>query len=322
MTSFWQKILKPILVQAPMEGVTDVIFREMLGLCSRPAVFFTEFVNVEGLNSEGRERLLPKLKFTSRQRPIVAQIWGNNPDNFTKTAKMLVKMDFDGIDLNMGCPDKAVIKMGCGGALISNHRLASEIFLAAKKGACSLPVSIKTRIGFDKIETEKWIGFLLEQNPDVIIIHGKTVTGKDKKKTDWEEIGKAVRLRNKLKSQTFIIGNGDITSLYQAKELAEKYGLDGIMIGRAMISNFWIFNEKLEPEKIPQRDKLKLLIKHLELAKKYYGNHASFNPLKKYFRNYISGYEGANELRVNLMKQPSIEEAIKKLLSVIASETQ
>ncbi len=297
-----------------MEGVTDVVFREMLSLCRRPAVFFTEFVNVEGLNSDGRERLMPKLKFTLRQRPIVAQIWGNNPDNFTKTAKMLVKMSFDGIDLNMGCSVSAVTKMGCGGALIKNHPLAKNIIEAAKKGAEKIPISVKTRIGFDKIETEEWIGFLLEQNPTVITIHGKTVTGPDKKKTNWEEIGKAVNLRNQIKSKTLIIGNGDVTSLYQAKELAGKYKLDGIMIGRAMIGNFWIFDEKVEPEKIPQKEKFKLLIKHLELAKQYYGNHTSFPPLKKYFRNYISGYEGANKLRIKLMEQPNIEEAIKFLL--------
>jgi len=285
----------------------------MLSLCSQPAVFFTEFVNVEGLNSKGGERLLPKLAFTPRQRPIVAQIWGNDPDNFTKTAKMLVKMGFDGIDLNMGCPDKAVTKIGCGGALISNHRLAERIFLATKKGAGSLPVSIKTRIGLDKIETEEWIGFLLTLNPEAITVHGRTVTGWTKKQTNWEEIGKAVKLRNELRSNTLIIGNGDVTSFQQAKELAEKYQLDGIMIGRAIISNFWIFDEKVNQEEIPQREKLKLLIKHLELAKKYYGKKAGFNPLKKYFRNYISGYEGANEFRINLMEQPDIEEAIKFL---------
>lgn len=311
MTNFWQKIPKPIFVHAPMEGVTDAVFREILSFCSRPAVFFTEFVNVEGINSEGCERLLPKLQFTSRQKPIVAQIWGNNPDNFTKTAKMLVKMGFDGIDLNMGCSVSAVTKMGCGGALIKNHRLAKEIFLATKKGAGYLPVSIKTRIGLDKIETEEWIGFLLKQNPAAITVHGKTVTGRDKKKTDWEEIGKAVKLRNELRSKTLIIGNGDITSLNRGKELAKKYGLDGIMIGRAMIGNFWVFNEKVESEKISQREKLKLLIKHLKLAKQYYGNHASFNPLKKFFRNYISGFPGANTLRKKLMEEESINGAIK-----------
>jgi len=245
MKNFLKDLRKPILIQAPMEDVTDTVFRQIIAKCGKPDIFFTEFTNVDGMCSKGRDNVGKRLIFTENERPIVAQVWGKNPENFLKTAKLIKDMGFDGIDINMGCPKKSVIKKGLGGELINNQSLAKEIFLATKEGVGGLPISIKTRIGVKKIQTEEWTKFLLGLNLDCLIIHGRTVAEMSESPVHWDEIEKVVKLKNSMKLKTLIIGNGDVKSYKEATEKSKQYGLDGIMIGRGIFNNLWIFNKKL-----------------------------------------------------------------------------
>ena len=229
MKNFWKDLKKPILIQAPMDDVTDTVFRQIIDKCGRPDVFFTEFTNVEGMCSRGRDKVGKRLFFSKIERPIVAQIWGLDPAKFLETAKLIKKMGFDGIDINMGCPEKAVIKRGSCGALINNHPLTKKIILATCEGAGGLPVSVKTRIGVKHIQTEEWAEFLLKLNLDALIIHGRTVAEMSDVPNHWDEIGKVVKLKDAMKVKTLIIGNGDIKSREDALEKYEKYKLDGIL---------------------------------------------------------------------------------------------
>ncbi|MCL5409510.1 MAG: tRNA-dihydrouridine synthase family protein, partial [Patescibacteria group bacterium] len=263
MVNFWQKLKKPIFALAPMDEVTDVVFRQIISEIGKPDVLFTEFVNCEGLQSAGQTKLLPRLDFTKQQRPIIAQIWGINPENFYKTAQLIKQLGFDGIDLNMGCPDKTVIKRGACSALIENPQLAQQIILATQQGAQGLPVSVKTRIGVKNIITEDWIGFLIRQNLAAIIIHGRTVKEMSKVPCHWEEIGRAVQLRNNMKSQTLILGNGDIKSIAEGEAKITEYSLDGVMIGRGIFQNPWIFSHNQQTHSVEER--LELLLRHTQL---------------------------------------------------------
>ncbi len=316
MTNFWNSLQKPIFIQAPMEEVTDTVFRQIISKCGKPDVFFTEFTNVEGMCSRGKDQVGKRLIFTEVEHPIVAQIWGLDPAKFLETAKLIRQMGFDGIDINMGCPEKAVVKRGSGGGLINNHFLAKEIISAVRKGARDLPISVKTRIGIKEIQTEEWLGFLLKLKLDAIIIHGRTVTELSEGPTHWEEIGKAVELRNKMKVKTLIIGNGDVKSREDALEKSEKYKLDGIMIGRGIFDNLWIFNKNIDPAKISYQEKLKLLIEHIMLFDKTWGKTKNFSIMKKFYKIYISGMPNAKDVRMKLMKFKTAEETLKFLKSL------
>lgn len=309
MKNFWKELEKPFFCLAPLDDVSDVVFREVVTKTYKPDVLFTEFTNVDGLQSMGREALLPRLKFTKVQKPIVAQIWGLNPANFTKTAEELVEMGFDGIDLNMGCPEKTVTKNGACSALINNPILAAEIIKATKEGTQGkIPVSVKTRIGFSEIQTEEWITFLLKQNIDVLTVHGRTRKEMSKVPAHWDEIGKAVEIRDKLGVDTLIIGNGDVINYEDGIKKVGKYGVDGIMIGRGIFKDLWAFSPE---EKKPQYDlprMLDLLLYHARLFDEVFGTSKNFNILKKFFKIYVSGFEGASDLRIQLMETKSLED--------------
>lgn len=316
MKSFWNDLKKPIFIQAPMEDVTDTVFRQIIAKCGRPDVFFTEFTNVEGMCSRGRDKVGKRLIFTPVERPIVAQIWGLDPEKFLETAKMIKQMEFDGIDINMGCPEKGVVKRGSCGGLINNPTLAKEIILAVRQGAGNLPVSVKTRIGVKEIKTEEWASFLLEQNLDALTIHGRTVAEMSNYPAHWDEIGKVVKLRDSMKVKTLIIGNGDVKSRNEALEKAEKYKLDGIMIGRGIFHNLWIYNNKVDPSKISYQEKLKLLIAHITLFDKTWGKSKNFSLMKKFYRIYISGIPNASSVREELMKLKTVKETLTLLKSL------
>lgn len=322
MKNFWNNLKKPILIQAPMDDVTDTVFRQIIARCGRPDVFFTEFTNVEGMCSRGKDKVGKRLIFTDIERPIVAQIWGLNPAKFLETARLIKGIGFDGIDINMGCPEKSVIKRGSGGALINNHSLAKEIILAVKDGAGGLPISVKTRIGVKDIQTEKWTKFLLGLNLDALIIHGRTVTEMSDVPNHWDEIGKVVELRNKLRVKTLIIGNGDIKTRQEAMDTSEKYKLDGIMIGRGIFGNLWIFNKEIDSAKISYQEKLKLLIEHIMLFDETWGKSPgspraakNFSIMKKFYKIYISGRPDAKEVRMELMKLKTASETLDFLKS-------
>jgi len=237
--NFWQKLKQPFFALAPMADVTDVVFREIIAKYGKPDVFFTEFVSCDGLMSEGRESLLVDLKYTENQRPIVAQVFGSKPENFFKTAQLIKKLGFDGIDINMGCPDRSIEKQGAGASLIKNPKLAQEIIEATKKGAGNMPVSVKTRIGYNKDEVETWIPALLEMKPTAITVHGRTRKELSKVSANWNSISRAVELAKD--TGTIIIGNGDVLDLKDGKEKAKSSGVQGIMIGRSVFGNPWLF---------------------------------------------------------------------------------
>lgn len=309
--NFWEKLQKPILILAPMEGVTDTVFRQIVVSTGRPDVFFTEFVPVDALLSNGQDRALRSLEFTKKERPIVAQIWGTDPEKFYKAAQIIARMKFDGIDINMGCPDKNATKNGACGALIINPKLAKEIIEATVKGANTLPVSVKTRIGFRGIDTENWVTTLLSTPISALTLHLRTVSEMSKVPAHWDEISKAVAIKNKLKLKTLIIGNGDVKTLQEAKDKCKKYGIDGVMIGRGIFENIYLFNEDIDPNLVTRKQKIELLLKHLELFKKTYPDGKNFASMKKFVKCYVNNFDGAVERRVKLMEAKTLDELIK-----------
>jgi tRNA-dihydrouridine synthase len=309
---------KPFFVLAPMDDVTDTVFRQIVADCAQPDLFFTEFVNVDGLQSAGRQHLLHKLKFAADERPIIAQLWGLKPENFYKTTKDVIEMGFDGVDLNMGCPVKTVIKNGACAALMNNRELASEIIEQTQKAAGNaLPVSVKTRVGFTTTDMS-WLEFLLTKKLNMLSIHGRTAKQMSKIPADWASIGQAVKLRNSLSPSTLIVGNGDVLTRHQGGELAEKYCLDGVMIGRGIFHDPFIFSKSSPWSSWTKQQKLQLFAHHIELYSQTYKNgERRFEALRKFCKVYINGFDGASELRAQFMDTHTPETALKLLNSVV-----
>jgi tRNA-dihydrouridine synthase len=310
--NIWQELDKPILILAPMDDVTDTVFRRIVAGCARPDVFFTEFANVDGYQSPGKHAVEKKLRFYPEEQPLIAQLWGVKPENFYKTAKDLSKKGYAGLDLNMGCPVKNVIKAGACAALIQNRDLAHEIIIATQKGAGELPVSIKTRIG-TKDYDESWLGFLLEHKPAMLTVHFRSVKEMSKVDAHWELAEQIVELRNKISPNTLIIGNGDVLTRDQAEKLSKKYNLDGIMIGRGIFSDPYIFAKDTPWKNMTKERKVELFVSHIELFEKEWGRSKNPAILKKFAKVYINGFDGAKELREKLMQANSTEELLKAL---------
>ena len=303
---------KPIFILAPMYEVTDTVFRSLISDLAPPDIFYTEFVNVDGLQSKGRDAILPRLKYSKKEKPLIAQIWGSKPENFYKTSKELVEMGFDGIDLNMGCPDKNVTKAGLCSALINNRELAEEIIKATKKGAGKLPVSVKTRLGYNSIDYS-WHEFLLHQGLDSLIIHARTKKQMSKVPADYEALKQIVRLRDKISPKTKIIGNGDIFTKADGYKIAKKYKLDGVMIGRGVFKDPYIFSEDSPWEKLSKKQRINIFKKHAKLWKKTYGNTKPVYILNKFCKIYINNFEGVKEIRDDLMNCSDVDQLINKL---------
>jgi tRNA-dihydrouridine synthase len=305
----WSTLKKPFFVLAPMDGATDMVFRRVVAHCGRPDVFVTEFTNVEGLVSRGGEKVAQRLRFDPAEHPIIAQIWGTGPQAYFDSTKKLVQMGFDGIDINMGCPVRAVTSHGACSALIKNPTLAKEIIDAVREGAGSLPVSVKTRIGFHSQAIDTWIPFLLEQKLDALTVHLRTVAELSLVPAHWEEAAKIVRLRNRISPHTVLIGNGDIESVEQGEQKAQETGVDGIMIGRGVFHNPYVFNKAVDYASLSRQQKIALLRKHLDI---FVDNTAviekHFLPLKRFFKIYIQGFDGASDLREQLMHAKNIQE--------------
>lgn len=304
--NFWTKLSRPFLILAPMEDVTDTVFRQIITACHKPDVFFTEFTSADGLQSRGRSHVIHRLQFSQTERPIVAQIWGMDPDNYFKSALEIVQMGFDGIDINLGCPERSVVAKGACAALIKNPQLAAEIISATKKGAGTLPVSVKTRIGYEHIQTRDWITFLLMQNLAALTIHGRTAKEMSHVPAHWDEIGKAVALRNALKKSTLIIGNGDVKSRTQALKLISDFGVDGVMIGRGIFENPWVF-ESVSLSHTP-REKLQKFLEHINLFDLTWKGSKNFLMLRKFAKMYVNGFMGASSLRVKIMETKTLGE--------------
>ena len=304
---------KPIFILAPMDDVTDTVFRQIIAYLSPPDEFFTEFVNVDGLQSPGREQVIKKLKYTSTDKPLIAQIWGRKPENYEKTASELVDMGFDGVDINMGCPVKTVTKNGCCSALISNRELAKEIIDSTKRGLKGrLPFSVKTRLGQNEIDYS-WIEFLLRQDLDRLTVHARTVKEMSKVPAHWDAILEVVRLRDEISPKTQIILNGDITSIKQGSELAKKYNLDGVMLGRGIFRDPLLFSGNNSWESYSKKQKIELYIKHIKLFRKTWGESRKVHVLNKFCKIYIEGFNGAKEFREQLMAAESYDELLKLL---------
>ncbi|MFV0378384.1 MAG: tRNA dihydrouridine synthase [Mangrovibacterium sp.] len=325
MSSFWNELDRPILALAPMEDVTDTSFRELVARISDPKclqVLFTEFTAVDGMNHPvGKERVAERLIVSQSEQTIlhekgiklVAQIWGNKPEVFHKVAReMTDEYRFDGIDINMGCPVKNVVKQGSCSALIDQPALAQEIILATKE-ATHLPVSVKTRTGIKLHDTERWIGQLLETKPAAITLHGRTQKQQSDGLANWDEIAKAAQLRNQLAPEIPFLGNGDVLSYQQACEYTEKYGLDGIMIGRGIFHNPWFFNR--EVHQYTKEEKLEQLLLHTRLFDTNWGGKKNFNILKRFYKIYAHGFAGSAKLRADLMNAASYDE-VYQLVSV------
>ncbi|MEK9184714.1 MAG: tRNA-dihydrouridine synthase [Patescibacteria group bacterium] len=321
--NFWQKLKlartklggKPIMVLAPMADVTDVAFRQIIAKYGKPDVMWTEFVSADGLilaDEKGKKKLMKDLQFSESERPIVAQFFSAKPEMIEKASALALKLGFDGIDINMGCPDKSIEKQGAGAAQIKNPKLAREIIRSAKLGAGGLPVSVKTRIGYNKNELEKWLPELLAEEPAVITIHARTRKEMSKVPARWGHIKEAVEIRNKLGSKTLIFGNGDVKDLADARAKAEETGADGVMLGRAIFGNPWLFYEKIPVLK----DKLEVLVEHTKLFDELLGDVKNFSVMKKHFKAYINGFPGATELRTKLMETKNAEE-VEKIINVI-----
>lgn len=303
--NLWVKLKKneePFFALAPMEEVTDTVFRQIVSACAPPDVFFTEFTSTDGLMSKGRQAVIRRLQFTPKETPIAAQVWGRNPVNYYNSAKLLSEMGFSGIDINMGCPVKKIVKNGACAALIKTPTLAKEIINATREGAGHVPISVKTRIGFNSIQTQEWIGFLLEQKLGALIVHGRTAKEMSKVPCHWDEIGNVVQLRDEISPDTVIIGNGDIKDRSHGMELANKYRVDGLMIGRGIFQNIFAFSKSKHINDLSPQEKINLYKRHVELYRDTWNGERNFAVLKKFSKVYINEFDGASELRSQLMQ--------------------
>lgn len=321
MSNFWNEIRKPIFALAPMEDVTDTTFREIVtGIADKRylSVLFTEFTSVDGMNHPvGKirvgERLhvseTEKLLLKSKNIKLVAQIWGRDPELFSKiAARISTDYDFDGIDVNMGCPVKNIVKNGCCSALINEPKLAQEILIATKE-ATHLPVSVKTRTGIKIHETERWIANLMETKPAAIILHGRTQKQQSDGLADWEEIARGARIRDRYFAETKFLGNGDVMSVSQAEELCQKHKLDGVMIGRGIFHNPWFFDPG---QSSPSKEiRLQQLMLHTQLFEQNWAENKNLNILKRFYKIYTNGFPGAAKLRADLMEARTFDEVYR-----------
>lgn len=315
--NFWNKLKKPFFCLAPMSDVTDLAFRFMLAKYSRnkenkdQIVFWTEFVAADGLcNKLAKKKLAHMLKFSERERPIVAQVFGANPENMKKACQYIASLGFDGIDINMGCPDKSVVSQGAGAGLIKTPLLARKIIEAAHAGIESaglhIPVSVKTRIGFNKEEIDTWIRELLKEDIAALIIHLRTAKELSLVPANWDYIKKIKELIKKSGKEMLLIGNGDIKDIEDARSKASEYGCDGVMIGRGVFGNPWFFSGYAPT----LEEKLKVMVEHTKLFEKelLIPKHKSFAVMKKHFKAYVNGFKGAGDLRAKLMETNNAKE--------------
>jgi len=327
--NFWNQLPKPILVLAPMADVTDAAFRRLIAKYGKPDVMWTEFVSADGLvraTEEGKRKLMKDLIFSNEERPIVAQLFSATPQYMQQAAALCRELGFNGIDINMGCPDKSIEKQGAGAAMIKNPQNARAVIRAAKIGAGNLPVSVKTRIGYNKDELETWIPELLAENPAVLTVHARTRKEMSLVPARWEHIKRAVEIRDKMGSDTLIFGNGDVLNVEDARQKAMESGADGVMLGRAIFGNPWLFSDyDSKRKKIIDDPKvilhtLEVLLEHTKLFEELLGDTKNFAVMKKHYKAYVSGFDNSKELRMKLMEANNsgevemvIEEYIKNI---------
>lgn len=317
-SNFWLDLPKPFFILAPMEDVTDVVFRHVITEAGRPDVFFTEFANtVSYCHPDGRDNVRGRLTFTEDEQPMVAHIWGNEPKYFREMSIGMKEMGFRGIDINMGCPVQNVAAKGKGAGLINHPDVAAEIIEATKAGG--LPVSVKTRLGYlDVNEWRDWLTHLLKQDIANLSIHLRSRKEMSKVAAHWDLIPEIKKLRDEIAPHTLLTINGDIPNRTVGLELVEKYGVDGVMIGRGVFTNPFAFEK--EPREHSPKEHLELLLLQLNLFDKYseeYGGR-TFKHLIRFFKIYVRGFHGAGELRNHLMKTNSTDEVRALIEPVMA----
>ncbi len=329
--NFWQKLKKekedkPIMVLAPMADVTDAAFRHIIAKYGVPDATWTEFVSADGLFKGGYEHLINDLRFSEIERPVIAQFFTSSPEMMEKAARLALELGFDGVDINMGCPDKSVEKQGAGAAHIKNPKLAQEVIRAAMRGATSesktIPVSVKTRIGYNTNELETWLPAILETKPALVTIHARTRKEMSLVPARWEHVKRAVEIRNELSPDTLIFGNGDVLDVAHGIKLCEETGADGAMLGCAIFGNPWLFSG-IPSSEISISEKLRVLVEHTKLFEQIIGPKPpvgcgkNFAVMKKHFKAYIGGFDSAKELRMELMEAENatkVEEIIETFL--------
>ncbi|NCN06008.1 MAG: tRNA-dihydrouridine synthase [Spirochaetales bacterium] len=315
---FWADLPRGFRVLAPMEDVTDLVFRDLILAAGRPEVFFTEFISVRNLVAREREALR-RAQLRPIHQPVVAQIWGTDPEAHYKAAELLVEMGFSGIDINMGCPEAKITKKGACSALILNPNLAAELIQATKDGIGAttrqIPLSVKTRIGFSDGQTDRWCGFLLDQDLAALSVHGRIAQQMSEGSADWTQIARVVELRNQKNLQTKIIGNGDLANPYQLSSYPNRYGVDGVMAGRGIFENPFLFARLPDGSSAPhfhdldEQGHLFWARKHLKAYEDHYGAGRNYEIMKKFFKIYLRGYPGAEDFRPRIMETHSYAEA-------------
>jgi tRNA-dihydrouridine synthase len=311
-------INKPFFVLAPMDDVTDTVFRRIVSDCAPADYSVTEFVNVDALCSRGRDKVIRKLGVELDAKPVIAQIWGKTPENFETISRELADgtiPGFVGVDLNFGCPEKNVVKNECCSGLQQPalRDKALKIIEATQRGSGDFPVSFKTRLGFDSIDYT-WHEFLLNYKPSMLTIHVRTTKQMSKVPAQWDAILPIIKLRDKISPETKIVLNGDIMNRKQGEELSEKYGVDGIMIGRGIFQDPYCFASPSPWPEVSREARISLFKKHVELHDQIYPDgQRPFSPLKKFAKVYISDFPGASELRDKIMHTNSVSEALKLL---------
>lgn len=317
--NFWRNLPRPFFVLAPMEDVTDVVFRHVVAEAGRPDVFFTEFTNSDSYcHPEGINSVRGRLLFTEDEQPMVAHIWGDKPEYFRQMSIGMAEMGFSGLDINMGCPVPNVATRGKGSGLILRPDTAAELIQAAKAGG--LPVSVKTRLGFNEVdEWQEWLTHILEQNIANLSIHLRTRKEMSQADAHWELIPEIKELRDRVAPDTLLTINGDIPDRQKGLELVEQYGVDGVMIGRGIFKNPFAFEK--EPKEHSTKESLDLLRLHLDLHDQYIEEvPRSITALHRFFKIYVKGFHGAGDLRNRLMQTKSTDE-VRALLDQIGTES-
>ncbi len=338
MSDFWKRLKRErphgIMALAPMADVTDAAFRRVIAKYGKPDVMWTEFVSADGLArapEEGRKKLLLDLVYSEEERPIVAQFFTSSTEYMREAAELARELGFDGVDINMGCPDRGVEKQGAGAALIKNPKLARELIRAAKVGGQGLPVSVKTRIGFNQVELETWLPELLAEEPAVITIHARTRKEMSKVPARWELVKRAVEIRDEFalrhaqgeNERTLIFGNGDAIDTDDVRRKCVETGADGVMLGRAIFGTPWLFSNLEEHWNDPKK-RLPVLVEHTKLFEELLGGVKNFAIMKKHFKAYLKnldplpGSVSIHELKDKLMECESaqeVEDVVKSFLS-------
>ena len=308
-TNFWKNLPKPFFALAPMADVTDVAFRRIIAKYGKPDVMWTEFVSADGLvlaPEAGKKKLLKDLEYSESERPIVAQLFGSRPENMEKAAALCASLGFDGVDINMGCPDKTIEKQKAGAAMMKNPELAREVIEATKRGAPNLPISVKTRLGYNKDELEEWLPHLLSYDLAAIVIHARTRKEMSSVPARWDRIKRAVEIRDASGKDTLIIGNGDVEDLESGKLKVEETGCDGVMLGRGIFGNPWLFSGLHQRSDL--KECLNVLIEHTKLFEELLGGIKNFSIMKKHYKAYVDGFSSAKELRMKLMEAKNARE--------------